>query len=115
MQDGFYKIRLQNKLTFGELLTDESDIQWLYLIGFDEAMNPSDFDIQNRLSMNFIDSNMTFEIKKGFYKLIVQGKLTIGEIRIEDEKPVLYIVGFDMSMSPDEFEFISHIYVGEFK
>ncbi|MCK9279222.1 MAG: hypothetical protein M0P71_01150 [Melioribacteraceae bacterium] len=47
MKDGFYKVKNKkdvNWRTIGELKTID-DIQYLFLIGFDEAMNPNDFII----------------------------------------------------------------------
>jgi hypothetical protein len=46
MKDGFYRIwlRSEKKQTCGELRTVDG-VQYLYLIGYDEAFNPEDFII----------------------------------------------------------------------
>lgn len=50
MKDGFYKVLIKGKLTVGELRTIDG-MQFIYLIGFDEALNPEDFDIKHEIFM----------------------------------------------------------------
>ena len=45
MEDGFYRIRVKGKPSVGELRTDEDGTQWLYLIGYDEPVDPKEFEI----------------------------------------------------------------------
>jgi len=47
MQDGFYRVKIKSEQEWnniGELKT-EDDVQVLRIIGFDEAMDPAEFDI----------------------------------------------------------------------
>ena len=50
MKDGFYKVWMSDHWNVGELRTVNGE-QFLYLVGFDEAMNPEDFDIRHEIFM----------------------------------------------------------------